>query len=128
MNDVPPVPSGVEIILDRPRRLKYGFNAMCEFEGKMGKGIAEALNEKNIGFQSARALLWAGLIWESPELTLEQAGDLIDAVPESAAEATTSDHLQYVMDRVMVAQAADQGKAKKKDRQKKESLKTIGTT
>jgi len=101
---------------------------MCEFEGKMGKGIAEALNEKNIGFQSARALLWAGLIWESPELTLEQAGDLIDAVPESAAEATTSDHLQYVMDRVMVAQAADQGKAKKKDRQKKESLKTIGTT
>lgn len=94
----------------------------------MGKGIAEALNERNIGFQSARALLWAGLIWESPELTLEQAGDLIDAVPESAAEATTSDHLQYVMDRVMVAQAADQGKAKKKDRQTQESLKTIGTT
>ena len=94
----------------------------------MGKGIAEALNEKNIGFQSARALLWAGLIWESPEITLEQAGDLIDAVPESAAEATTSDHLQYVMDRVMVAQAADQGKAKKKDRQTQESLKTIGTT
>ena len=87
----------------------------------MGQAIAEALTEKNIGFRTTRALLWAGLIWESPQLTLEEAGELIDAVPESAADGSISGHLQYVLERVMVAQGADQGKAKKKDRRKKAS-------
>ena len=87
----------------------------------MGQAIAEALTEKNIGFRTTRALLWAGLIWESPELTLEEAGEIIDAVPESEAEDSTSGHLQYVLGRVMIAQGADQGKAKKKVRHKKAS-------
>ena len=117
----PPIPSGVEIILDRPRRLKYGFNAMCEFEAKMGQAIGEALSEKNIGFQTTRALLWAGLIWESPAITLEEAGEMIDAVPESEAEPSTTGRFQYVLERVMIAQGVDQAQAKKKDRRKKAS-------
>ena len=87
----------------------------------MGQAIGEALSEKNIGFQTTRALLWAGLVWESPALTLEEAGEMIDAVPESEAEPSTTGRFQYVLERVMIAQGVDQAQAKKKDRRKKAS-------
>jgi len=118
MTDEPTFPSGVSINLDYERRIKYGHNALCEFENAMGKPIGASLtSEEQIGFSTIRALLWAGLLWEEPTLTLEQAGSLIDYVPEEEAT-EIHDRARYVADRCLLAFTAQHPKAKKKTRAK----------
>ena len=118
-----PMPSGVEIQLDRKRRLYFGWNAFCSFEERMDKSIMDALGDgNNLRFDTIRSLLWAGLLWEEEHLTPEEAGNLIDSVPEDAAEdGTLAAKAQYVMERVLVAMEAHNMVAKKKDKAKKAS-------
>ena len=118
MTEEPTFPSGVSINLDRERRIKYGHNALCEFENAMGKPIGASLtSEEQIGFSTIRALLWAGLLGEDPTLSLEQAGSLIDYVPENEAS-EIHDRARYVADRCLLAFTAQHPKAKKKTRAK----------
>lgn len=78
MTEEPTFPSGVSINLDRERRIKYGHNALCEFENAMGKPIGASLtSEEQIGFSTIRALLWAGLLWEEPTLPWSRPGHLL---------------------------------------------------
>jgi len=120
MAEAIPIPSGIEIKLDHPRRLKYSWNSLCEFERQMGMAVGEALgDEKNLGCNTLRALLWAGLIWESPTLTPDEAGDLIDLAPHAEGDAGIESRATYVMARVMLAFNASQGQAKKKEPVKK---------
>ena len=84
----------------------------------MGKPIGASLtSEEQIGFSTIRALLWAGLLWEEPTLTLEQAGSLIDYVPEDEASEIHV-RARYVADRCLRAFTAQHPKAKKKTRAK----------
>lgn len=72
---------GVLVELDRPRRLRLTFNALVDLEQVTGidgldfTQVANLLDSKRA--EHRRALLWALLRTEDPELTLEQAGDLL---------------------------------------------------
>ncbi|MBD1372497.1 hypothetical protein IC620_09020 [Hazenella sp. IB182357] len=79
----------VDIQLDKQRRLKFTMNALSELEDVMGKPVTEL---GNVGMKELRALLWAGLIHQNPDLTLQEAGDLMDLenieyIGEKVAEA-----------------------------------------
>ena len=68
----------VQIHLDKPRTIKFDLNAFCELEeayGTMDKAMA-AMKDGSV--KAVRAVLWAGLIHEDPELTIQQVGSLID--------------------------------------------------
>jgi hypothetical protein len=68
----------VPIELDRPRMLRFDLNAFCAFETTVGQSIEAVWGSfDRQPFTSIRALLWAGLLHEEPELTLEGAGRLI---------------------------------------------------
>lgn len=67
----------VAIELDRPRKLRYDTNALAELEDVMGKPITQ-LTETTVGVKALRAMLWAGLLHESPDLTIREAGELMD--------------------------------------------------
>jgi hypothetical protein len=82
----------VDIQLDKARRLCFDFNAICELEDVMGKPVTQ-LQENNVGFKEIRALLWAGLLHEDRDLTIEEAGALIDE----------AESVQYVTEKVVEA-------------------------
>ena len=83
----------VDVELDRPRRLKYNMNALAELEDVLGKPMTQ-FSAENVGIKELRALVWAGLLHESPDLTLREAGDLIDL-----------DHLEEIVKKVSEALA-----------------------
>jgi len=63
----------------KERHLRFTLNALAELEEKYGS-IEEAFErvEKNSSVIALRFILWAGLIWEDPDLTEREVGDLID--------------------------------------------------
>ena len=73
---------GIDIELDKPRKLRYDFNAVADLEDKGGLGIGAMFTEERIGFSSIRLLLWGGLKWEDKGLTLDRAGNMIQAYIE----------------------------------------------
>ena len=73
----------VPVTLDRARRLRYTFNALCELQGALGATLDELLAGGRIGFLELRGLLWAGLVEEYPKLTLKETGELIQAQIEA---------------------------------------------
>jgi hypothetical protein len=66
--------------------IKHGMIPGAEDEADIKTILAvnEESLEKDVELNAAelRAMLWAGLLHEDPELTLEQAGDLMDEGPE----------------------------------------------
>lgn len=66
----------IMIELDRPRRLKYDMNALCEIEDRLGITIAE-LSTIKVGMKQTRTIIWAGLVHEDGELTEQQVGSFI---------------------------------------------------
>jgi hypothetical protein len=93
----------ISIRLDRVRVLKYDFNAFAEFEDRTGKTVPatfSTITAKNpnetFGFSMIRSFLWAGLIHEDPELTMQGAGKLID----QADGKTAIERLTYVSGKV----------------------------
>lgn len=83
----------ITIELDKPRKLRLTTNALCELEDKLDKPINEVLIEGASGLRTVRAFLWAGLLHEDPDLTIAEAGDLIDL----------KDNLPYVQQKVTEA-------------------------
>ena len=67
------VEKGIET---NPRRLRFDFNALADFEQINGMGLGQLLSMKAV-FGTTRAMLWAGCKWDDPTLTLEKAGDLM---------------------------------------------------
>lgn len=67
----------VSIELDQPRKLKFTTNALAELEDALNMPLTQ-LGENMAGIKTIRALVWAGLLHESPNLTIDQAGNLLD--------------------------------------------------
>jgi hypothetical protein len=61
------------------RKVKFTLNALAELEDMYGS-VQAAFDklEKENSMKALRAILWAGLIWDSPDLTEMQVGNLID--------------------------------------------------
>jgi len=80
----------VSIELDKPRTLWLNFNAMALFEKETGKHAFKALGDPSAS--DLRALVWACLVHEDKELTLDMVGETMDL--------TT---VEYVMGKIMEA-------------------------
>lgn len=69
----------VAVMLDKERHLKFNLNALIMAEKITGKKLSEMGEDKaEFGLEFLRAMLYAGLIHEDKELTLEEVGDMID--------------------------------------------------
>ena len=63
---------------DKTYVLRYTTNALVKLEDVLGKPVSKMGGEE-ISMKEARAMVWAGLLHAYPDLTPEQAGDIIDA-------------------------------------------------
>ncbi len=68
----------LEIALDKPRKLRFNHNAMADIEEATGVGLQKFITRQQ-SFAFLRRVLWATSRWEDPLMTLEAAGDLMDA-------------------------------------------------
>lgn len=82
----------VTIELDKPRRLRFDLNALCELEDAFKKPIQEILEDGVIGIKQIRTFIWAGLLHEDPELAIQDVGRMIDL-----------DNILYVQEKVTEA-------------------------
>lgn len=62
---------------DKPRRLRFGINTLCEIEDVLGKSILD-LDEIGMGIKEVRLFLLAAFREDEPELTLKDVGNLMD--------------------------------------------------
>lgn len=63
--------------LDRPRKMRFGMNALITVEELTGKSLVN-MDMNAIGFKDIRAIIYAGLLADDGTLTPERVGDLID--------------------------------------------------
>ena len=66
---------GVSVELDKRRVIQFDLNALCEIEDKLGIDLKD-LPEVDVNARTLRVLLWAGLLSDDPDITLETAGHL----------------------------------------------------
>lgn len=57
--------------------LIYTINSLCAFENKFEIGVLEALSDKK-QFANLRGLFWAGLIELNNDISVEDAGKILD--------------------------------------------------
>ena len=62
---------GVTIILDKPRTLRYGINALAKIEEITGKALMQ-LDLSNVGIKELLGIVYAGLYHEDKTLTIEK--------------------------------------------------------
>lgn len=67
----------IPVMLDRERHLKFDLNAFAELEDLYGdiNTAFEAMQKGSI--KAIRAMLWAGLVHEDKDLTLEKVGEMV---------------------------------------------------
>jgi hypothetical protein len=65
------------VTLDRERTLKFDFNALVAAEEKTGTNYL-FMPKKGIGMKDVRALVWAGCLWEDPDIAIEEVGKCLD--------------------------------------------------
>lgn len=79
----------------------YGQNALCALEDALDEGIDSIVKRfmsGKLGLRDFRALVWAGLLKENRNMTLDALGDICDAadvrlsdlVPECLLELTST--------------------------------------
>ena len=125
----------VSIRLDRTRTLKFDFNALAEFRQKTGSSVellfVRLANSKPASEMAAvehaltllselelRALLWAALLHQEPQITIEEAGRLMD---QADGESQT-EKANYIFLKIFEAWAAT-----KPAQVKKNLLRTVQT-
>lgn len=79
---------------DRTFGLVFCWNAAVEFEDAAGRSLWEAMVGK-LTAKSVRAMLWAGLREKHPEVTLEEAGRLIDVAGREKAVAVMKKAMRH---------------------------------
>lgn len=82
---------------EEPVNLKLVFdaNALCEVEEQtgldMGGFLEQLSNPRKLSFRMVRSFVWGGLQRTVPDITVQQAGDIIsDAGLEAVVEAMTA--------------------------------------
>lgn len=79
-------------------RVHYTWNAAAEFEEAAGRPLSDALLDiarEKLSAKSLRAMLWAGLQEHHPEVTLKEAGRLIDRMGRREAQRVMGVALRY---------------------------------
>lgn len=73
-----------EVELDRKRRLKFDWNSVCAIESVTNKNMLQKKNWdalfRKMDASNVRLLLWAALVWEDPELALNDVGRMLSKI------------------------------------------------
>lgn len=77
---------------DKTYVLRYTTNALVQLEDMLGKPVTKMGGD--ISMKEARAMVWAGLLHAHPDLTPEQAGDIMDAAGLSEAARAVGEALR----------------------------------
>jgi hypothetical protein len=96
------------------RKLRYDFNALADLEERAGSGIAALVASGNMGYNTIRLFLWAGLKWEDKGLTPARVGTWLQEFLEGGGEIATL--MEYVTHALKVSgvtkeEEDDQGNA-----------------
>lgn len=96
----------------RERRLRFDVNSICDFEQVSGVTVQQLAYRS--GVHVTRALLWAGLKHEQPDLTLMKVGEYLQDFSDEhggafAAGQTLGDKIQdaLVMAGILAAEKPD---------------------
>lgn len=74
-----PPKTGVKVKLDRQRTLRLTMRGIMALEDETGLTLTEVGERVRAGsFRTIVAIVWAALLHEDPELTIEAAADLMD--------------------------------------------------
>ena len=68
------------IVLDKPRHLRYTFGVISDFEQAIPGGFMNVFNMEasgESGFRIIRDILYAGMKWEDPTLTIPDVGMIL---------------------------------------------------
>lgn len=65
---------------DKAYTLKFTTNALVRLEAKIGKSVFGFSMRSEMSITMARAFFWAALLEYLPDVTEEQAGDIMDEV------------------------------------------------
>ena len=79
-------------------RVRYSWNAAAEYEEAAGKPLSDALFDiarERLSARSLRAMLWAGLQEHHQDVTLKDAGRLIDKMGRKEAQRVMGVALRY---------------------------------
>jgi hypothetical protein len=63
--------------LDRPRKMKYDFLALMKLEEATGYSVLESSTWENMKLTDVVRFLWAGLLHEDPDVTVDQVAGMI---------------------------------------------------
>lgn len=64
-------------VADTEYTLKYSTNAICELEDRLNAGLNTIVGHMD-RLSTVRGMLWAGLRAKHPDITIQQAGEIID--------------------------------------------------
>lgn len=76
--------------------LQYGANICADLEEKLGNPDIPTLLESSVSFRMMRSVFHAGLRTHHPEISLEEAGELIDEFPNGLADLAKDVFREYV--------------------------------
>lgn len=65
------------------------FNALCDFEGETGKNaltVLESMERGGVNASDLRALMWAALRQNHPDMTLPMAGQILSENVDAIAQ------------------------------------------
>ena len=69
---------------NRPYKLSFSINALCELESLLGDGVTQIAmlmtDPSKLKLTTMRALFWSGLRDHHGDITIAQAGDLMDRI------------------------------------------------
>lgn len=76
---IPPTIPQVPVLLDRPRVLVEDFTALAAFEAKTGVDPMDLDAMENLTPAGEIVRLWAQLLRDDPDITIDEANDLISS-------------------------------------------------
>jgi hypothetical protein len=88
-------------------RVRFSWNAAAEYEDAAGKPLSDALFDiarEKLSARSLRAMLWAGLQEHHADVTVKDAGRLIDKMGRKEAQRIMGVALRYFFPELETAQ------------------------
>lgn len=65
------------IQLDKVRNFRYGMKAMASIEDQLGQSVT-SLDLEKLTIRQTATIIWAGLVWEDKDLTVDALMDIVD--------------------------------------------------
>ena len=98
---------------DKKFNVHYGQNALCALEDALDEGIDSIVKrfiERKIALKDCRAVVWAGLLKEHRNMTLDTLGELCDAANVRFSDLASECLLELISTYERLIPDADSGK------------------